>query len=371
MRAAEPPIRPIGFRVLECVDASRASKTFPAGRPLQIALWYPAASASPSLSYSDYVALGGTETSFSRSGSDGGADAIVRFREFLKSARVSAEDADALLANPMQAERGAAPAAGRYPIVLIAQGNDESAADQAFLAELLAGHGYLVATTPSQSRIGGPMASELDIPTHASDQAADLGFALRQVRAEANARAGAYGLVGHSFGARSALLLAMRDSDAAALVSLDGGIGLKAGKGLLEKASGFDRGRAALPLLHFYEEADARASPDFELLRALDRSDRWLVRVEAMRHVHFTSLGLAVRELPSLAAATSATDRTGAAWNAVAEVTAAFFDRWVGRRSAGDGRGWTPPTSPLLRFDSIPGASLPKPTPASPRGRTK
>jgi pimeloyl-ACP methyl ester carboxylesterase len=42
------------------------------------------------------------------------------------------------------------------------------------------------------------------------------------------------GVVGHSFGARAALLLAMLDPQVAAVVSLDGGIGTASGRASLE-----------------------------------------------------------------------------------------------------------------------------------------
>ena len=42
----------------------------------------------------------------------------------------------------------------------------DAAHAQAFLAELLASRGYIVATVPSQARIDGPMQSEEDLPRH-------------------------------------------------------------------------------------------------------------------------------------------------------------------------------------------------------------
>ncbi|WNG34833.1 hypothetical protein F0U61_15120 [Archangium violaceum] len=122
-----------------------------------------------------------------------------------------------------------------------------------------------------------------------------LTFVVRALRSEPQVRAsGKYGLVAHSFGARSALLLAMRDPDDAALVSLDGGIGGKAGKGFfLERTRNFDPTKATLPLLHLYEVGDRFMVPDHELIRSLARANRWLVKVDGMRHVHFTSTGIA------------------------------------------------------------------------------
>ncbi len=350
--------RPIGFTVFLENDATRATPQFPTGRPIQIALWYPAAASGRRLTYRDYVLLAAIETSQGSPAEPPPRDAIGDWKSFLASAGVTSKQADAFLATPMHAFRDAVPAPGRFPLVLIAQGNGQSAHDQAFLAELLAEKGYAVATTPSQARIGGPMQSEQEIPAQAEAQAADLAFARNALRGKPQVRPGPYAVVGHSFGARSALLLAMRDSEVAALVSLDGGIGGRAGKGMIEKAAGFDRANATAPILHLYEEGDRFMVPDLELLRSLNRCDRWLVRVEGMRHVHFTSTGIMVRVLPPLAAATSADSRTASAWNAAAGSTVSFLDRFLFNPAAAHEALWAPPGSPLLHLEEVPRSSF-------------
>ena len=350
--------RPIGFTVFVENDATRATPQFPTGRPIQIALWYPAASSGRPLTYRDYLWLAAVETSQGNPGEPPPRDAMGDWKSFVASAGVTSQKADAFLATPMHASRDATPAPGRFPLVLIAQGNGQSAHDQAFLAELLAEKGYAVATTPSQARIGGPMQSEQDIPAQADAQAADLAFARSALRGKPQIRPGPYAVVGHSFGARSALLLAMRDSEVAALVSLDGGIGGRAGKGMLEKAEGFDRARAAAPILHLYEEGDRFMVPDLALLRSLDRCDRWLVRVDGMRHIHFTSTGVMVRVSPPLAAATSADSRTAAAWNAAAGAAVSFLDRFLFNPAAAREPLWAPPDSALLHVEELPRSSF-------------
>src|SRR5215470_14150267 len=60
---------PVGFRVIQKRDTSRSIKGAPEGRPIQIAVWYPAKPGkSPSsalMRYRDYMALGLSEKSFS------------------------------------------------------------------------------------------------------------------------------------------------------------------------------------------------------------------------------------------------------------------------------------------------------------------
>ncbi|MEP6800305.1 MAG: hypothetical protein ABJC07_00100 [Acidobacteriota bacterium] len=348
--AAVPPPGLVGFRVLERLDTARTSPQFLDGRPIQIALWYPSASASPQLTYRDYYLLSARETSFSPSTAASDEQAIAQFRAFLASADVKPAETESLLATRMRAARDAAPLPGRFPLVLIAQGNGHSIHDQAFLGEFLASRGFVVASVPSQGRIGGRMTSEQEIPAQAIDQAADLAFALKVVRREPNVRLGRYGLAGHSFGARAALLLAMRDTDAAAIVSLDGGIGAAAGKGIFETTRGFDFETAVTPILHLYEIGDKFMVSDLTPLRALIRSNRWLVRVDDMHHVHFSSMGVLSAGAPSLAAATFGGSSTKDAWDAVAAATASFLRRFVVSPPAGQAaRAWTVPASPFLR----------------------
>lgn len=339
---------PVGFRVLEKRDPSRVSKDFPNGRPLQISVWYPAsdAKAGAPIVFGDYVLLTATETAPGKPTQAAAAQTVKQYKAFLAQANVAAEAADAWLGTKMRATRDAPPAAGRAPLVLIAQGNGQSAVDQVFLAEHLAGRGFVVATLPSQAKIGGPMKSEREMPAQAEAQADDLAFAAKALRAEPYVRPGPYAVAGHSFGGRSALLLAMRDPEVAAVVSLDGGIGSKIGRGLLEKAKGFDRTRMKAPLLHLYEDGDRYMPVDLELVRSLASCDRWLVKVDAMRHVHFSTTGVMAKLLPGVAKATSATPQTAAAWDAVVATATSFLERFL-RDSASNVR-WSPPVSPLL-----------------------
>src|SRR5207237_8585318 len=87
---------------------------------------------------------------------------------------MSEGDVERWLARPMRAIPRAPPLATPVPLVLVAQGSGNSASDQAVLCELLASHGFAVATSPSPTRITGPMKGEEDIARTAEEQALDL-----------------------------------------------------------------------------------------------------------------------------------------------------------------------------------------------------
>jgi dienelactone hydrolase len=312
----------VGFEVVALSDPARPLHGAP--RPIQMSLWYPAAHASlQAMTYVDYVALLASERG--PASPDEIRTAIGAHTAFLRSAaKMSDADVARWLARPMHATREATPLAGKAPLVLVAQGNDQSAADQAVLCEFLASHGFVVATSPSPVRIGQPMKTEQDIAPTAEDQALDLALLARAAGGRSFVDPERVALVGHSFGARSALLYAMRGG-AAVLISLDGGIGTARGAAELRASRFFDARKATLPILHIYESLDSFMAPDFSLLRSLSAANRWIVKAQHLHHLHFTVIGDAVPQFPALASATGADRATGAASQEVLRMTLRFL----------------------------------------------
>lgn len=291
----------MGFEVLAYRDAER--KAADGGlRPVQVGVWYPAlrAEARGPLRYRDYVLVSAAERTLSALPAAGRNEALAGHRGFLERNGVPAAGVEAWLDAPMSATEGAVEATGAFPVVLIAQGMGGAVPDQAALGEFLASHGYIVATTPSPVRLGGRMESDVDVLPMARDQARDLEIALERVRERRRTGAAPVGLVGYSFGARPALLLAPRLS-ARALVSLDGGIALSQARDWLP-ARALDRSGVRTPLLHVYEDADESVTPDFTLLASLSAAPRTLAKVEGMRHLDFITYGAAAATLPALGA---------------------------------------------------------------------
>ena len=150
----------------------------------------------------------------------------------------------------------------------------------------------------------------------AADQLVEFGdhggdlTAKRVVAAAVQADTSRLLLVSHSFGARSALLMAMQDPRVRALVSLDGGIGTATGITELRAAPSFRADAKVPPVLHVSEELDAVMKPDFTLLRALRIDTLALVQMTAMHHVHFTTYGFAAAIFPEIARVTRANAET-------------------------------------------------------------
>jgi len=321
-----PGSSPVGFTHLTITDSSRPA---PIGRPLDVGIWYPAEPSNPPhLTYRDYFLLTPPPQD-SMAPAEGARRELDGFAAFLASRGADSAAIASWLSSPMLATPDARPAAGRFPVILVAQGNEQTIHDQAPLCEYLASHGFVVATAPSPMRVSGPLTDPAQSGARAQEQAVDLATVLGLIASRPDADPAHVGVVGHSFGARAGLLLAMHDPRVRALVSLDGGIGTATGRSSLEHAAWFVARSARAPILHLYERLDSFMTPDFALLRSLDWSDRWLVEAPAMHHHHFSSLGAVVTSQPELAPTLGAAERTAAAYVAVAEGTLGFLDHFL------------------------------------------
>jgi dienelactone hydrolase len=264
-----------------------------------LTIWYPALSGGEVMRYRDYV------------------PALEDADAFLHAMKISDETIVGLFDSRMTARRDAPPKQTRFPLVLIFQGNGQNAADQAVLAEHIASHGYVVATLP------GPIVrDESEMGAKAQEQAVAFANALKTLAKRPNVDARNVSAIGHSFGARSMLLFAMRHPTRA-LISLDGGIGTANGIEPLRSATK----KPLPPLLHLYEDNDAFMKPDHTFLRSLRTATLSIEKVDAMRHAHFTTWGFAAVALPELGKATRASDATKADVLRVAERVVAFLKK--------------------------------------------
>ena len=326
-RTRAPSPFTVGTTTWLALDSSRHGADTTAPRPVQITVWYPASRGGQHVTYGDYFDLAATERG------PVADSAIANARGGYRAFAVEHGLADSVftqwLASPMSAARDAAALKVRNPLIVIVNGNGQSAQDQSVLGEYLAGQGYVVATMPSYTRISRPPESEADLGTGAEEQADDIAFVVARVRARTDVDARKLGLVAHSLGARGALLYQMRTGQARALASLDGGIGTATGREVMEKAPSFDASRLTIPVLHVYERLDEFMTPDFTLLQELTHAPVWLAETGDMHHIHFTSLGAWGERVPAVGALVGATPRTVREYAMVSDLTRAFLDTYV------------------------------------------
>lgn len=299
--------------------------------PLQVSVWYPAGAGGTQLHYRDYLLLNLTEGATLPAKEDRDK-ALADAKSFLTTNGVSPSAADSLINAPMFANANGPVAPGHFPLVMVMQGNAQSASAQAVLAEFLASHGYVVATIPSITRTTGPMQSEKEVAPKAETEVADIERAVQSLAEWPDIeRSVPLAFVAHSFGSRSALIYAMHHP-VSAIVSLEGGIGTATGQESMINSKVVDLKASVPPILHFYEVNDDRAVPDFRLLRSLHTPDLQLVRFDSLRHVHFSSDGFASVMVPAMAKVTKAGPDLKRDVEAYAQQTLAYLDKWTKAR---------------------------------------
>ena len=286
----------VGYRVLG--DSS-----------LTVHVWYPAKGGGEPLTYGAYL----------------GAEQ-PRARDFLAQAGIGSATIEQLMESRLHGFASALHEGRVAPLILVAHGNGQNAIDQAVLCEFLASHGYVVAATPSPM-LRTPLEREDQVGELAELQATELARAASRVAAVLSVDTTRIGVIGHSFGARAALLLAMRDSSIRAVVSLDGGIGTATAQEAFRLAPSFREDARLPPVLHFYETLDPFMKPDFTLLERLDTRGLTLEPTRGMHHTHFTTYGFAAALFPDIARVTQATGETDRGVVAMAKKTRAFLDR--------------------------------------------
>lgn len=260
-----------------------------------LTLWYPANAGGEVLRYRDFVPK------------------LEEADAFLHAQKIADDTIVALFDSRMAARRNAPPKNGRFPLVLVFQGNGNTAADQAVLAEHIASHGFVVATLD-----GAVVSDEAEIFPKSKEQAEKFEAAVKTLAKMPNVDAANVSVVGHSLGARAMLLYATRNP-VRAMISLDGGIGT---------ANHVDELRTTRPLpptLHLYEDLDAFMKPDHTFLKSLRTQSLAIEKADAMHHAHFTTWGFAAVAFPELAQATHATPATKANVQRVAERVVAFL----------------------------------------------
>lgn len=262
-------------------------------RPIQALVWYPTENDSAkAMTYQDYLRIAATEVQF-------GIDQAEAGRKVSAYVRDNYPNLDSLpggnaLTQPMLARRDAAPAAGKFPIVIYAPGSSASAHDNADLCEYLASHGYLVIASASVGAHTRSMNVDLD---GAESEARDISYLLGYASALPQADVTHVAAMGYSFGGLANVLAAARDDRISALVSLDGSV--RYFPAIVQQAAYASPERLALPMLYlggkpYTAELMNRIKqvPTFSLMNQMKFADVYNVTMYTMEHAAFQSESL-------------------------------------------------------------------------------
>jgi dienelactone hydrolase len=289
----------VGLRVVEQYDFSRGYRgetdaetgkpiTGERARPIQTLTWYPAAKGSgQSLTVGDYVKLGVTADDFDHSP----AERAAMQAKFVAArvATLSPERAKAELAATMLAHRDAAPAPGKFPVVIYAPSFSAEAYENADLCEYLASHGYLVIASPSFGQASRGMTAN---PEGAEAQVGDIEFLIGYAHGLPQADVGRLAVAGYSWGGLANVMAAAKDSRIRALVALDGSV--RYWPNIVKQAQYLTPARVTAPMLYVaaapksVEETSADVNMDQSFLAKMKYADLYKVTMYPYVHANFS-----------------------------------------------------------------------------------
>lgn len=286
-----------GFRMIETFDRGRTVKppTDYAGRtateapgvPMQLGVWYPAVRrpGSRPMSYFELLLAVRERPTF---GPQTAADSAAT-RQFVTqtvgfaggdTTRSDARPA-AVLSRATASLRGAPPARGKFPVVILASGG--AIGGTTVLAEYLATHGWIVVSTQGQTLASGALqptepALAIDVGVNA------IAFALATAHTISNADAGRVGVIGFNFDSFSALDYQARYMRASVLVTINGWESIDQRAETLRNSLWYDPARIRVPVLNIHWDERGAAPANLTYLESLKYSERRNITISGLDH---------------------------------------------------------------------------------------
>lgn len=291
----------VGFRVIEALDSTRAFRPLrdhrgrlapETARPVQVSIWYPARvdPDEPRMRAGEFRLLRETEVEHGSELDAEAANALrSRFVADLTAMGEPASRAAEIWDDPTPAVRDAPPLPGPHPTVLYFTAAGVS---NPLLPAYLASHGFVVASFPSNGRMTEgsleftPNALTLDTDID------DAGFAHLVLQRVPWADTRRLAVAAFSGGSLAALLWAMRDMQAGAVVTVEGWERFRRGADIVSGSVHYEPHRVRVPVLMLERAAD-EASPQYakvpDVVEALSYADVTRVAYRDAAHGDFLS----------------------------------------------------------------------------------
>lgn len=281
----------VGLRIVQQYDYSRVldapvdafGKTGSVGpaRPIQTLVWYPARrTGAARMLVADYHQAGLADVDFSLPG----AEATKERAAWMAGAQKAQFGMSTL------AVRGAAPADGRFPVVIYAPSFAASAHENLDLCEYLASHGYVVIASRS---LGARSVMMTDDVEGVEAQAADIAFLSNYAQTLPQADITRMAAAGFSWGGMANVFAAARTNRFKALVSLDGSI--RYHNKVWGAATYVQASRTAVPMLFMGARSPTAESMErnkqlgASYLNTMKYSDVYVTTAPPMTHPDFSS----------------------------------------------------------------------------------
>lgn len=293
-----PPAGPhaVGLRVVQQYDYSRTlepqvhafgkSAGAAPARPIQTLVWYPAKAGTGKgtpMRVVDYRQDSLADIDFAPAAAD-----VARQRAAWLAGAQKAQYGAATLA-----VRGAAPAEGRFPVVIYAPSFASSAYENLDLCEYLASHGYLVIASRSLGARSVTMTDDID---GIEAQAADIAFLVNYAQSLPQADMTQVAAAGFSWGGMANVFAAARSGRIKALVSLDGSIRFH--PKIWGAATYVRPARTAVPLLYLGARAPTAEAMERDdklgasYINTMKYADVYVTTMAPMTHSDFSSVQL-------------------------------------------------------------------------------
>lgn len=295
----------VGFKIFYLEDDSRSFPKQSDGlafglqnRPIAVSVWYPATPKKTGnlMKFREYLySFDRAQTPAAKADSERNFGKYTMMQELPEAAITALLDSPTSSVKDAQPSDGAAAAADKkFPVIVLGQGlYYESPVTHTILCEYLASQGFIVATT-ALAGAHSPFVKLDAVDLEAAVR--DLEFVIGRARQFSNADREKLAVIGFDMGGLAASLLAMRNADIDAVVSLDSGIVAEHNLRLVKQMPDYDPVRLRVPLLHFshpLSEIEARGiREDTSFLDAARYSERLVVRLAQFRHADFTSRSL-------------------------------------------------------------------------------
>ena len=285
----------VGFELQKAFDPTRRINRNDDGTKIGLALWYPAVpgAAGTPLTTLDYRRLqfdrGLSAAERARWEADE-ASAAVAWRH-VGIVPLTKAQASAVLSTGGVATRGAAPAAGKFPVVMVLGG-------QYYLsttAEFLASHGFVVAAPFRFSDQSNEIAAGgFNWMTYVEDSVRDAEWALERLRVHPAADVRYVSALGHGGGGLQALLFAMRSRSVTSVANIDAGV--FSSRSRPRELGSYNPRLLRAPFLYMATAETRKGQDQFEDFGAMKFAERFEVILQdaAVRHHDLSDLGRGV-----------------------------------------------------------------------------
>ena len=317
-RELRDPVRPEGPKV----DAAGRPVTDDRARRMTVHIWYPSTrSTSPAMSFRDYMFSHHADTAtdaFRRT------DEANRRRFFGQFGTVTDTGWARLMGTPLLARRDAAPAAGRFPLVI----GMLRTLSTTVTNEYLATHGYVVAMVD---------AFQPDIPDAGQGlevAVRDMEFAVTEMRKLGFVDPTKLAALGFSGSGFSQILFAMRHPDVDAVSDLESAIFDDRVFWPLNRGWGYSVTALRVPFLHTYSVPLSKRENRFSEFDSMRYSPRhhYLVDAPGIHHWDFATEGMAASTVLRIRGENG--PRLQQAFETTNRYLLAFFNAYVKRDEA-------------------------------------